>query len=93
MCIWRYPVVLAVHYSIHYITFTILVRETWNDYRNFNKMQWVFSLPHITITLTISPQKGILIARNIDYTGVGSKTGMPDIKYLLDEALPMVQCG
>jgi hypothetical protein len=49
-------------------------------------MQWVFSIPLITITVTIFPQKGILITRNIDYTGVGSKTGMPDIKYLLDEA-------
>jgi hypothetical protein len=24
---------LAVHYNIQYITFTISVRETWNDYR------------------------------------------------------------
>ena len=23
----------SVHYNIHYITFTILVRETWNDYQ------------------------------------------------------------
>jgi hypothetical protein len=30
--VWRYPVDFAVHYNIHYITFTILVRETWNDY-------------------------------------------------------------
>jgi hypothetical protein len=29
----RYPVDFSVHYNIHYITFTILVRETWNDYR------------------------------------------------------------
>ena len=34
ICIWRYPVDFAVHYNIHYITFTILVRETWNDYQN-----------------------------------------------------------
>ena len=33
ICIWRYPVDFAVHYNIHYITFTILVRETWNDYQ------------------------------------------------------------
>jgi hypothetical protein len=30
--VWRYPVNFSVHYNIHYITFTILVRETWNDY-------------------------------------------------------------
>ena len=29
---WRYPVNFSVHYNIHYITFTILVRETWNDF-------------------------------------------------------------
>ena len=34
ICIWRYPVDLAVHHNIHYITFTILVRETCNDYLN-----------------------------------------------------------
>ena len=32
ICVWRYPVNFSVHYNIHYITFTILVRETWNDY-------------------------------------------------------------
>jgi hypothetical protein len=29
----RYPVNFSVHYNIHYIMFTILVRETWNDYQ------------------------------------------------------------
>ena len=33
ICVWRYPVNFSVHYNIHYITFTILVRETWNDYQ------------------------------------------------------------
>jgi hypothetical protein len=28
ICVWRYPVNFSVHYNIHYITFTILVRET-----------------------------------------------------------------
>jgi hypothetical protein len=36
VCIYMYmevyPVDFLVHYNIHYITFTILVRETWNDY-------------------------------------------------------------
>ena len=36
ICIWRYTVDFAVHYNIHYITFTILVRETWNDYPLFH---------------------------------------------------------
>jgi hypothetical protein len=34
ICVWRDPVNFSVHYNIHYITFTILVRETWNDYPN-----------------------------------------------------------
>ena len=36
ICVWMYPVNFSVHYNIHYITFTILVRETWNDYRNIH---------------------------------------------------------
>ena len=35
--VWRYPVNFSVHYNIHYITFTILVRETWNDYPSFSQ--------------------------------------------------------
>jgi hypothetical protein len=33
ICVWRYSVNFLEHYNIHYITFIILVRETWNDYR------------------------------------------------------------
>jgi hypothetical protein len=36
ICVWRYSVNFSVHFNIHYITFTILVRETWNDYLNFS---------------------------------------------------------
>jgi hypothetical protein len=36
--VWRYSVNFSVHYNIHYITITILVRETWNDYRDRNDL-------------------------------------------------------
>jgi hypothetical protein len=41
ICVWRYPVNFSVHYNIHYITFTILVRETWNDYP-LSAQKWLF---------------------------------------------------
>jgi hypothetical protein len=46
ICVWRYPVNFSVHYNIHYITFTILLRETWNDYPFFTPPQAL----HVGIT-------------------------------------------
>ena len=43
ICVWRYSVNFSVHYNIHYITFTILVRETWNDYLDINIKGNVFA--------------------------------------------------
>jgi hypothetical protein len=36
----------SVHYNIHYITFTILVSETWNNYNIFIH-KFVLCLPSV----------------------------------------------
>jgi hypothetical protein len=69
ICVWRYPVNFSVHYNIHYITFTILVRETWNDYPIFCNLKFhaVYTCTFFRDTICLSTKgKMIKIVTLID---------------------------